>query len=152
MTISSQSPYRYFGQLELVELRFPEIRVNFPWRDAFTNKQITKTTIAHEKASVIFLIAATDSSIAASQNRSNSEGLKRAYHYLRTCTGMLMYINESCFHAPFIDLSWEVIKFLIGIILAQGSSRSASRRRNFNCLYPNWNLTWHAHALPSPRR
>jgi len=113
--------YRYFGQLELVELRFPEIRVNFPWRDAFTNKQITQTSIAYEKASVIFLIASTHSSIAASQNRSDPEGLKRAYHYLRTCAGMLTYINENFLHAPSTDLSREVIKYLIGVILAQGN-------------------------------
>ena len=113
--------YKYFGQLELVELRFPEIRVNFPWRDAFTNQQITQTSIAYEKASVIFLIAATHSSIASSQNRSDPEGLKRAYHYFRTCAGMLTYINENFLHAPSTDLSREVIKFLIGIILAQGN-------------------------------
>lgn len=104
-----------------MELRFPEIRVNFPWRDAFTNKQITQTSIAYEKASVIFLIAATHSSIAASQNRSDPEGLKRAYHYFRTCAGMLTYINENFLHAPSTDLSREVIKFLIGVILAQGN-------------------------------
>ena len=104
-----------------MELRFPEIRVNFPWRDAFTNKQITQTSIAYEKASVIFLIAATHSSIAASQNRSDPEGLKRAYHYLRTCAGMLTYINENFLHAPSTDLSREVIKFLISVILAQGN-------------------------------
>jgi hypothetical protein len=23
--------YKYFGQLELLELRFPEVRVPFPW-------------------------------------------------------------------------------------------------------------------------
>lgn len=113
--------YRYFGQLELVELRFPEIKVNFPWKDAFTNKQITQTSIAYEKASIIFLIAATHSSIAASQNRSDPEGLKRAYHYFRTCAGMLTYINENFLHAPSTDLSREVIKFLISVILAQGN-------------------------------
>ena len=62
--------YKYFGQLELLELRFAEIRVIFPWRDAFTNKLITQTSIAYEKASIIFQIAATHSAIAASQNPS----------------------------------------------------------------------------------
>jgi len=104
-----------------VELRFPEIRVNFPWKDAFTNQQITQTSIAYEKASVIFLIAATHSSIASSQNRSDPEGLKRAYHYFRTCAGMLTYINENFLHAPSTDLSRDVIKFLISVILAQGN-------------------------------
>lgn len=113
--------HKYFGQLELLELRFSEIRVNFPWRDAFTNKLITQTSIAYEKASVIFQIAATHSAIAASQNRSDPEGLKRAFYYFRTTAGMLTYINDNFLHAPSLDLSREIIKFLVGIILAQAT-------------------------------
>ncbi|KAF8957529.1 BRO1-like domain-containing protein [Flammula alnicola] len=113
--------YKYFGQLELLELRFSEIRVNFPWRDAFTNKLITQTSIAYEKASVLFQIAVTHSAIAASQSRSDPEGLKRAFYYFRTCAGMLTYINENFLHAPSTDLSREVVKFLINIILAQAT-------------------------------
>lgn len=104
-----------------MELRFPEIRVNFPWRDAFTNKLIVQTSLAYEKASVIFQIAATHSAIAASQSRSDPEGLKRAFYYLRCCAGMLTYINENFLHAPSTDLSREVIKFLVGVILAQAT-------------------------------
>ena len=113
--------YKYFGQLELLELRFSEIRVNFPWRDAFTNKLITQTSIAYEKASILFQIAVTHSSIAASQNRSDPEGLKRSYYYFRTCAGMLTYINENFLHAPSTDLSRDVVKFLVGLILAQAT-------------------------------
>ncbi|KAI9513391.1 BRO1-domain-containing protein [Russula earlei] len=113
--------YKYFGQLELLELRFPEIRVNFPWRDAFTNKLIVQTSLAYEKASVIFQIAATHSAIACSQSRSDPEGQKRAFYYLRCCAGMLTYINENFLHAPSTDLSREVIKFLVGLILAQAT-------------------------------
>ncbi|KAF7795702.1 hypothetical protein EIP86_006867 [Pleurotus ostreatoroseus] len=113
--------YKYFGQLELLELRFAEIRVNFPWRDAFTGKLTTQTSIAYEKACIIFQIAATHSAIAASQNRSDPEGLKRAFHYFRTCAGMLTYINDNFLHAPSTDLSREVIKFLVGIMLAQAT-------------------------------
>ncbi|KAF9484066.1 BRO1-domain-containing protein [Pholiota conissans] len=113
--------YKYFGQLELLELRFSEIRVNFPWHDAFTNKLITQTSIAYEKASVLFQIAVTHSAIAASQSRSDPEGIKRAFYYFRTCAGMLTYINENFLHAPSTDLSREVVKFLINIILAQAT-------------------------------
>lgn len=113
--------YKYFGQLELLELRFSEIRVNFPWRDAFTNKLITQTSIAYEKACIIFQIAATHSAIASSQNRSDPEGLKRAFYYFKTCAGMLTYINDNFLHAPSTDLSREVIKFLVGVILAQAT-------------------------------
>ncbi|TFK52925.1 BRO1-domain-containing protein [Heliocybe sulcata] len=113
--------YKYFGQLELLELRFSEIRVNFPWRDAFTNKLTVQTSIAYEKASIIFQIAATHSAIAASQNRSDPEGLKRSFHYFRTCAGMLTYINDNFLHAPSTDLSRDVIKFLVNTILAQAT-------------------------------
>ncbi|KAI1792735.1 BRO1-domain-containing protein [Ganoderma leucocontextum] len=113
--------HKYFGQLELLELRFSEIRVNFPWRDAFTNKLTTQTSIAYEKASIIFQIAATHSAVAASQNRSDPEGLKRAFYYFRTTAGMLTYINDNFLHAPSIDLSREVVKFLVGVILAQAT-------------------------------
>ncbi|KAG1789146.1 BRO1-like domain-containing protein [Suillus plorans] len=113
--------YKYFGQLEILEMRFPEIRVNFPWNDAFTNKLTTQTAIAYEKASVLFQIAATHSAIAASQNRSDPEGLKLAFYYFKTCAGMLTYINENFLHAPSTDLSREVIKFLVGVIMAQAT-------------------------------
>lgn len=113
--------YKYFGQLELLELRFPEIRVNFPWRDAFTNKLITQTSIAYEKASVLFQIASTHSAIAAAQSRSDPEGLKRAFYYFRTTAGMLTYINENFLHAPSTDLSRDVVKFLVDVILAQAT-------------------------------
>lgn len=105
----------------MLELRFAEIRVNFPWRDAFTNKLITQTSIAYEKASIIFQIAATHSAIAAAQNRSDPEGLKRAFHYCRTSAGMLTYINDNFLHAPSTDLSREVVKFLVGVVMAQAT-------------------------------
>ncbi|KAG8823025.1 bck1-like resistance to osmotic shock, partial [Serendipita sp. 401] len=112
---------KYFGQLELLELRFSEIRVSFPWRDAFTSKLTTQTSIAFEKASIIYQIAATHSIIASAQNRSDPEGLKRAYYYFRTCAGMLTYINDNFLHAPSTDLSREVVKFLVGIMMAQAN-------------------------------
>ncbi|GLB39730.1 putative BRO1-domain-containing protein [Lyophyllum shimeji] len=113
--------YKYFGQLELLELRFSEIKVTFPWHDAFTNKLITQTSIAYEKASILFQIAVTHSAIAASQSRSDPEGTKRAFYYFRTCAGMLTYINENFLHAPSTDLSRDVIKFLASVILAQAT-------------------------------
>ncbi|KAG9029252.1 bck1-like resistance to osmotic shock [Tulasnella sp. JGI-2019a] len=113
--------YKYFGQLELLELRFSEIRVTFPWHDAFTSKLTTQTSLAFEKASIIFQIASTHSSIAISQNRSDPEGLKRSFHYFKTSAGMLTYINDNFLHAPSTDLSKEVVKFLIGLMLTQAT-------------------------------
>lgn len=93
--------------------------MTFPWRDAFTNKLITQTSLAYEKASIIFQIAATHSAIATMQTRFDPEGVKRAFHYYRTAAGMLTYINENFLHAPSTDLSREVVKYLIDIMLAQ---------------------------------
>ncbi|WVN86165.1 uncharacterized protein L203_101326 [Cryptococcus depauperatus CBS 7841] len=113
--------YKYFGQLELLELRFAEVKVSFSWIDAFTSKTTTQTSLAFEKASIIHLISSILSSLAQSSSRSDSEGLKRAYYHTRAAAGMLTYINENFLHAPSTDLSREVIHFLIGIMMAQAT-------------------------------
>ncbi|EPQ26261.1 uncharacterized protein PFL1_06196 [Pseudozyma flocculosa PF-1] len=115
--------YKWFHMLEMLEARFPELRVPFPWNDAFTHKTISQSSLAYEKASIIFNIAATLSSLASSQPRlaGNPEGLKRAYSALRQAAGMLTYINENFLHAPSTDMSKDVVKALVGLMLAQAS-------------------------------
>ena len=115
--------FKWFHMLEMLELRFPELRVPFPWKDAFTQKAISQSSLAYEKASVIFNIAATLTSLASSQPRmsGNADGLKRAYTALRQAAGMLSYINENFLHAPSTDMSKDVVKCLVGITLAQAS-------------------------------
>jgi hypothetical protein len=87
--------------------------------DAFTDTVTTQTSLAFEKASILFLLASTLSSLSASSTRTSPEGLKRAYHYARSSAGILVYINENFLHAPSIDLSKEVVKFLVNLTLAQ---------------------------------
>ncbi|SOV08174.1 Vacuolar protein-sorting protein BRO1 [Ustilago sp. UG-2017a] len=115
--------FKWFHMLEMLELRFPELRVPFLWKDAFTQKAISQSSLAYEKASIIFNIAATLSSLASSQPRmsGNADGLKRAYTALRQAAGMLSYINENFLHAPSTDMSKDVVKCLVGITLAQAS-------------------------------
>src|SRR6201985_618957 len=75
--------YRYYGQLELLDLRFPideaHIKISFQWFDAFTRAATSQYSLAFEKASVIFNIAAVLSCHAAAQNRSEDKDLKTAY-------------------------------------------------------------------------
>jgi tyrosine-protein phosphatase non-receptor type 23 len=114
--------YRYFGQLELLELRFPDLRVPFPWNDAFIpSKNISQLSLAYEKASVIFNIAATLSALAAAQNRSSPEGLKRAFNFYRSSAGMFTYINDNFLHAPSTDLGRDLIKILVSLMTAQAT-------------------------------
>ncbi|KJR84540.1 vacuolar protein-sorting protein BRO1 [Sporothrix schenckii 1099-18] len=115
--------YRYYGQLELLDLRFPvdeqHIRISFTWFDAFTHKATSQFSLAFEKASIIFNISAVLSCNAALQNRSDESGLKTAYHSFQASAGMFTYINENFLHAPSADLSRETVKTLISITLAQ---------------------------------
>ena len=136
--------YRYYGQLELLDLRFPvdenHIKISFTWYvlyasknvptvlallmpsrlDAFTLKPISQYSLAYEKASIIFNISAVLSCHAANQNRFEDAGLKTAYHSFQAAAGMFTYINENFLHAPSTDLSRDTVKTLISIMLAQG--------------------------------
>ncbi|EMC93222.1 hypothetical protein BAUCODRAFT_76586 [Baudoinia panamericana UAMH 10762] len=115
--------YRYYGQLELLDLRFPvdenHIKISFTWFDAFTHKPTSQYSLAYEKASIIFNISAVLSCHAASQNRHEDAGLKTAYHSFQASAGMFTYINENFLHAPSTDLSRETVKTLITVMLAQ---------------------------------
>ncbi|KAI7865398.1 BRO1-like domain-containing protein [Spinellus fusiger] len=115
--------YRYFGQLELLDLRFPvdekHVKVVFTWYDAFSGRHTSQYSLAFEKASVIFNIAATLSAIAASQNRAEAEGRKRAFNFFQAAAGMFQYINDNFLHAPSLDLSRETVKMLGEFMLAQ---------------------------------
>ncbi|MCJ1286703.1 bck1-like resistance to osmotic shock [Xylographa opegraphella] len=115
--------YRYYGQLELLDLRFPvdenHIKISFTWFDAFTHKPTSQYSLAYEKASIIFNISAVLACHAAIQNRADVKGVKIAYHSFQASAGMFTYINENFLHAPSIDLSRETVKTLISIMLAQ---------------------------------
>ncbi|KAG8631452.1 hypothetical protein KVT40_000592 [Elsinoe batatas] len=115
--------YRYYGQLELLDLRFPvdenHIKVSFTWFDAFTQKPTSQYSLAFEKASIIFNISAVLSCHAANQDRHEDTGLKTAYHSFQASAGMFTYINENFLHAPSTDLSRETVKTLISVMLAQ---------------------------------
>ncbi|KIV84304.1 hypothetical protein PV11_00092 [Exophiala sideris] len=115
--------YRYYGQLELLDLRFPvdenHIKISFTWYDAFTHTATSQYSLAFEKASVIFNISAVLSCHAAAQNRSEDKDLKTAYHSFQASAGMFTYINENFLHAPSTDLNRDTVKSLIHIMLGQ---------------------------------
>ncbi|KAH6564977.1 hypothetical protein BASA50_009973 [Batrachochytrium salamandrivorans] len=115
--------YRYYGQLELLDLRFPvdgrNVKLLFNWYDAFTSKQVSQYSIAYEKASVIFNIGATCSSIGALQNRFEISGLKTAFNYFQAAAGLFQYINDNFLHPPSVDMSRDSVKCLSELMLGQ---------------------------------
>ncbi|KAJ3212254.1 bck1-like resistance to osmotic shock [Entophlyctis luteolus] len=123
--------YRYYGQLELLDLRFPidgkSITLTFtwshnyfpPWFDAFSGKSVAQSSVAYEKACVIFNIAAICGAIAGSQTRSDPTGLKVSFNHLQTAAGLFQYINNNFLHPPSVDISRESVKSLADLMLAQ---------------------------------
>ncbi|TIA78233.1 hypothetical protein E3P98_03929 [Wallemia ichthyophaga] len=109
----------YYGQLEMLELRFPELRVTFNWRDIFTAQDVSQHSLAYEKASVLFNLATTYSVLASSSNRSDPEGIKTAFYNTRVAAGLWDYIANNFLHAPSTDLSRDVVRFLSALMLAQ---------------------------------
>ncbi|KAI9493783.1 BRO1-like domain-containing protein [Zychaea mexicana] len=115
--------YRYFGQLELLDLRFPvdekHIKILFTWYDAFNGRATSQYSLAYEKASVIFNTASTLSAIASAQNRAEADGRKRAFNFFQASAGMFLYINDNFLHAPSQDLNRDTVKMLTELMLAQ---------------------------------
>ncbi|CAI7601763.1 unnamed protein product [Penicillium glandicola] len=115
--------YRYYGQLELLDLRFPvddnHVKISFTWYDAFTHTSTSQFSLAYEKASIIFNISAILSCHAANQSRADDTGLKTAYHSFQAAAGMFTYINENFLHPPSTDLKRDTVTTLINITLAQ---------------------------------
>lgn len=70
--------YKWFHMLEMLELRFPELRAPFPWKDALTNKTIIQQSLAYEKASVIYNLASILSSLGARTNRIGTNSIAAA--------------------------------------------------------------------------
>jgi hypothetical protein len=134
--------FKYFGQLELLELRFAETKISFTWyvfqgsvdqcngvlislrliterNDAYTHKPTTQTSLAFEKASILHLLSSVLSHLGATSPRTSPEGVKRAYAALRQAAGLLNFINENFLHAPSTDLSREVVSLSAKLMIAQ---------------------------------
>lgn len=115
--------YQYYNQLYYVEKRFfpseKSMGVYFEWYDSLTGVPSCQRTVAFEKASVLFNIAALYTQIGARQDRNKSIGIDAAVdNYLRAA-GMFRFIQEHFSHAPSMDLSAETLDMLVSLMLAQ---------------------------------
>ena len=111
--------YRYYGQLELLELRVPMdlLKIEFTWHDAFKpSKKISQHSVAFEKASVLFNLAALLSQLGAD---SSKDDLKAAYSAFQKAAGIFSYIKENFMHAPSDDMSVDAVAAFSKLMLAQ---------------------------------
>ncbi|KAF0311589.1 Rhophilin-2 [Amphibalanus amphitrite] len=115
--------FEYYNQLYFIERRlFPPDRhlgVYFEWYDSLTGLPSCQRTMAFEKASVLFNIAALHSQLGAKEARTCQKGLDTTIgHYLRAA-GIYRYILENFSNAPSRDLDPDVLEVLTGLLTAQ---------------------------------
>ncbi|KAL4403018.1 protein transport to vacuole protein [Malassezia pachydermatis] len=122
-TNSRDMLFRYFHMVEMLELRFPDMKATFVWFDAFTHTEVTQQTWAYEKACIIFNTAARVACIASQQNRhdSSADALKRAYAGYRQAAGLLDYIKDNFLYAPSDDLKGPTLQSLRTLMLVQAA-------------------------------
>jgi hypothetical protein len=117
-TIGRDLLYRYYRQLQLLELRIPVnehgCRMSFSWTDAFTHESTTQYSLAFEKASLLYNFAAINCHIAA-----ETEDIKVAYNCFQCAAGTFNFIIENFLHAPSTDLSQDTVRALSKLTLAQ---------------------------------
>lgn len=119
------SLFKYYNQLYFVEKKFfPNgkhytVSVYFHWFDTTTGLPKIQRSVAFEKASVLFNIAAIWSQIGAKQDRRTEAGLKEAIDAFQKAAGVFKFIKDSFINSPSADLTPEVMNMLMAVMLAQ---------------------------------
>ncbi|XP_043221846.1 rhophilin-2-like isoform X1 [Amphibalanus amphitrite] len=115
--------FEYYNQLYFIERRFfpPDrsLGIHFEWYDSLTGLPSCQRTVAFEKASVLFNMAALYSQLAARQERGTQEGLDSAVDSYLRAAGIYRYILENFSNAPSRDLDADVLDVLSNLLLAQ---------------------------------
>lgn len=128
--------FKYYSQLELLDLRVPfdtanrSKKLEFKWYDAFDPTEAHKQhSLAFEKASILFNLGAMLAKLAATKyhdaQRSSStspesdSSLKESIQLFQQAAGVYDFLRENFLHAPSKDLGQTTIKFLIQLMLAQ---------------------------------
>eukprot|EP00271_Cylindrocystis_brebissonii_P000903 TRINITY_DN1108_c0_g1_i1.p1 TRINITY_DN1108_c0_g1~~TRINITY_DN1108_c0_g1_i1.p1 ORF type:complete len:893 (-),score=209.49 TRINITY_DN1108_c0_g1_i1:548-3226(-) len=94
---------KYYRALSVMETRFPispeKEHVNtlyFTWFDAFKQiKKVSQQNIHFEKAGVVFNLAAIQSQLGLSADRTNPEGLKQACNCFQSSAGAFAYLRDN---------------------------------------------------------
>ncbi|XP_001357901.2 programmed cell death 6-interacting protein [Drosophila persimilis] len=124
--------YAYYDQICALETKISvsELQIPFKWKDAFDKGSIfggkislTHTSLLYEKVCVLFNIAALQSSIAASQQLDNDEGLKMAIKLLQQSAGIFQYLKGATPAAvpsePTPDISQDTLVVMQALMVAQ---------------------------------
>ncbi|XP_067144294.1 rhophilin-2-B [Centruroides vittatus] len=115
--------FEYYNLLYFVDRRFfsphRSMGIYFVWFDSLTGVPSTQKTVAFEKASILFNIAALYTQIGAKQDRTKGAGLDAAVDNFLRAAGMFRYIKDNFSNAPSMDLAPETLEMLTQLMLAQ---------------------------------
>ncbi|ABN64959.2 protein-tyrosine-phosphatase [Scheffersomyces stipitis CBS 6054] len=126
--------YKYYSQLELLDLRVPfnvvnaSKKINFTWHDAFQPSLVNKQgALPFEKANVLFNLGALLSEYAKVRYEESQRSVagteeastKEAIQLFQQAAGIYQFLNENFLHAPSLDLNQSTVKFLVKLMLAQ---------------------------------
>lgn len=118
--------YRYLVCLDYIIPKFcggshgeASLGVGFTWEDTFTLACVEQKSFAHEKAGVLFNLAAVCSGVGCAQNREAEEGLKKAYIHFQLAAGILDHIGDKFMYPATLDSTSEAISMLSTLQLAQ---------------------------------
>lgn len=124
---------RYYDQLNYLDAKCPSVdfQISFKWKDAFdkgsffmSSASLTLSTLAYEKACILFNIGAMQSQVACSHisDTKNDEGLKLAAKYFQMASGAFQHLKSlasSGIEDPTPDLRSDTISALQALMLAQ---------------------------------
>ncbi|KAJ3836346.1 BRO1-like domain-containing protein [Lentinula raphanica] len=123
--------FSYHAQLTSILTKFPvDIQLEISYAPVFSPSAIPVTirSLMFERAAVVFNLGALYSQLAASEDRSNAEGIKRAATYFQSASGVFSYLRTSILplftvpgdeeHSP-LDLSHPFVRALELLALAQ---------------------------------
>lgn len=125
--------FKYYSQLELLDLRISfasankHKKITFTWYDAFHSTSSHKQfALPFEKACVLFNLGALLSKYGVSKYEESQRNstpddapFKEAVQSFQQSAGVYQFLNENFLHAPSPDLHLSTVKFLTHLNLAQ---------------------------------
>lgn len=113
--------YKYYGQLELLDLRLPigeGVHVKFKWFDSYNPEEShSQHSLAFEKASVLFNLGSILSRLG--EDYFTEGDYKLAYQHFQCAAGVYKFVSENFLRAPSEDLSGKTMSFLLHLELGQ---------------------------------
>ncbi|XP_055951122.1 rhophilin-2-like isoform X1 [Argiope bruennichi] len=115
--------FHYYNLLYFIDKRFfashRNLGLHFEWFDSLTGLPSMQKSIAFEKASILFNIAALYTQIGAKQDRTKSEGMDAAVDNFLRGAGVFHFLKQNFSNPPSTDLSPEVLDMLTHLMLGQ---------------------------------